>query len=96
MNLVYFFRLFEPKIRFAPIYAITEDTNVEIIRILNNIGNIDAGSGIIAKTVANVLGTNTAVPITVNQRIIVERRFVMFVCITFTPVARTSSTCSAN
>ena len=96
MNLVYFFRLFEPKIRFAPTYAINDDTSVEIIRILNNMENIDAGSGIMAKTVANVLGTSTAVPITVNQRIIVERRFVMFVCITFTPVARTSSTCSAN
>ena len=33
MNLVYFFRFFEPKILFAPIYAITDAIKVEVTNI---------------------------------------------------------------
>ena len=96
MNIVYFFFDFEPKILFAPIYAIAEAPIVEIISMLTNSIKIEFAFGIIAKIVASVLGTNTAVPITVNHRIIIESRLVIFVCMAFTPVESTSNTCSAN
>ena len=69
----------EPSIFFALKYAIAEENIVDAINININSLNMDSEFGIIAKTVANVLGTNTAVPITVSQRIIIERRFVIFV-----------------